>query len=248
LIAFGEWEAHHFTMRINQRGLLSGFAALASVALIAGCAATPAAEPGEPDPTTAPVAEESSEVVALTVGGNAVSTLDDSGAVVTSFDYTGGGDDAIAFLSDVFGSEPTVAPRPGDGSCTADATTATWGDNEFVLIYDFPAQTGHPDGQAVVVQAKAGTVGDVAVHTGQGFGVGDPVDDLVAAIPNVGTHQHTGDPSLFYVDYDVVSGVYEDMSDPDFGMTENAYWGAQAEAKDGVIAKLSAPVWFQSAC
>ena len=235
-------------MRQNHRGLLSGFAVIASVVLIAGCAATPVAEPGEPDPTTAPVAEETSDVATLSIGGNAISTLDDSGAVVTSFDYTGGGADAVAFLTDVFGTEPAVAPRPGDGSCTAAATSATWGDDEFVLLYDFAAQTGHPDGQAVVVQAKADAVGDVAVQTPQGVGVGDTFDDLVAAIPDVGTHGHLGDASLSYVDYDVVSGVYEDMSDPDFGMTENAYWGAQAEAKDGVIVKLSAPVWFQSAC
>jgi hypothetical protein len=235
-------------MRGNHRGLLSGFAVIASVVLIAGCAAAPVAEPGQADPTTEPVAEETSDVAALSIGGTAITAFDDEGSVVTELDYTGAGADAIVFLSDVFGSEPAVAPRPAYGSCTAEATTATWGDDDFVLVYDFVGRTGHPDGQTLVAHAKSDAVGDVGVKTAQGMGVGDPVADLEAAIPNVGIHVDLGDPSITYVDYDVVSGVYEDWSDPDFGMTNNVYWGAQAEAKDGLIVKLSAPVWFQSAC
>ncbi len=191
---------------------------------------------------------EEPAVTALSVGGTALSTLDDAGNVVGTLEYTSDGAAAIEFLSEAFGSEPVVSPRPGDGSCVSDATRAVWGDDAFILVYDFPERSGIPEGQSLALDAKAPTVGAVAVQTPEGVAVGDPVNELVVALPNVGTHENPYSPGFFYVDYAVASGEYEDFSDPDHGMTDNDYWGAQAIAENDVITELTAPVHFQSAC
>lgn len=236
-------------MRIRQRRFISVSSAFAVVAVLAGCAASPSAGAPESEPTAeaTPVAEEPA-VAALSIGGTAISMLDDEGDVVASLEYTTDGAAAVDFLSAAFGSDPVVSPRVGDGSCTADATRAVWGDDAFELIYDYPELSGIPAGQAVAVDAKAPAVGDVSVQTPEGVAVGDPASDLVAAIPNVGTHNRPGTTTLYSVDYAVVAGTYEDMSDADFGMTENAYWGALALVDNDVISELKAPSYFQSAC
>ena len=240
---------HHLGMRFSQTARLAAVLAVASVALLSGCATQPA-PPTEAGPTAdpTPAAEEAAAIATLTIGGTAITALDAEGAVLGSVDYTSAGAAAVEFLSDAFGSDPVVAARPGDSSCLADATQATWGDGAFVLVYDFPELSGQPDGQAVQAVAKAATVGDVAVTTPEGFAVGQPIAALVTAIPNVGVHTSADDAFGMQVDYAVVAGTYEDMTDPDFGMSDNAYWGAQAHGEGGVIATLTAPTYFQSAC
>ena len=234
-----------------QRHLTSALAAVAVVAILAGCAASPSAGSPEPKPEptgdATPIAEEPI-VVTLSVGGDGIVTLDDEGAVLATLDYTADGAAAVDFLSEAFGSDPVISPRAGDASCVADATRAVWGDDAFELVYDYPERSGLPDGQSVAVDAKAATVGNVAVQTPEGVAVGDQVNELIAALPNVGTHNRLGTESLFSVDFAVVSGTYEDISDTDFGMTDNVYWGAQAIVDNDVIAELRAPTYFQSAC
>ena len=229
-------------MSKNQRLAVSVSSAFAIVAILAGCAASPSAGSPEPEPTgdTTPVAEEPA-VAALSIGGTAISTLDDSGDVVATLEYTADGAAAVDFLTEAFGSEPVVSPRAGDGSCTADATRAVWGDDAFELVFDYPELSGIPEGQSVAVDAKAPTVGEVAVQSPEGVAVGDPASDLVAALPNVGTHNRPGTTTLYSVDYAVVSGTYEDM-------TDNAYWGAQALVENDTITELKAPIYLQSAC
>lgn len=224
---------------VKSRYLVAGAAIV--VAALTGCT-TPAAPAESPSATPSPSAPAGPGAAAsVVIGGTAISVLAADGSVIDSVPYLGDAETAMNLLSDAFQSLPVLTERVTDSSCIADARIATWGD-AFALEYD--KEFGPPWGTFDAV-ATGPAVGDVAITTQSGVGVGASLAELEASIPGVHTvyYDYTG---VTLVHYDVGGGEWIAPDDPDVIMKD--YWGAYATSEADTITRLDAPKPFYDAC
>jgi hypothetical protein len=224
---------------VTSRLFLAG--TVLAVAALTACTA-PAAPDDSPSATAAPsTSPESAKVASVVIGGVAISALDAAGSEIDSAPYLGDAETAMNLLNDAFQSLPVLTERVTDSSCLADATIATWGDS-FVLEFD---KEFGPPWTTFDVIATGPSVGDVAVTTQTGLGVGASLADLEASIPGVHTvfYDYTG---ATQVHYDVGGGEWVAPDSPDAISTD--YWGAAATAEKGTITRLTAPAAYYDFC
>jgi len=208
---------------------------------LAGCTpsdnadAEPSASPSvEPTPPAAATAS-------VVIGGTAISAVAADGSVIDTAPYLDDAEQAMDLLNDAFQQLPVLTERMTDSSCIADATIATWGDS-FAIEYD--KEFGPPWGTFDVISTGP-AVGDVAVTTQSGLGVGAPLAELEASLPGVHTvlYDYSG---VSQVHYDVGGGEWVAPDSPDAIMVD--YWGAAALAEGGTVTRLVAPVPYYDAC
>jgi len=233
-------------MSINQRLRVPVIVALAGF-LLAGCA--PVAEADPASPSTEPTASATPvtpEAAALVIGATGFTIVDGEGAELQSVLYSTDPEEAVTLLSDTFGVEPVRSERQAEPSCTTEATLATW-DPGFVLRSGIP-EGWIPAGQLFEIESSAPAVGDIAIETPAGVGVGDPVDTLLAGLSpeQIVEPAQTDIGMIQWADYEVGSGTYVPSTDPNYGSLD--YWGASGRAVDGTVDILTAPKLFQNLC
>jgi hypothetical protein len=226
-------------LTVKRRLLLAG--AVLAIMALTGCTA-PTAPVGSPSATPSPSSSAGPEAAAsVVIGGTAISTLAADGSVIDTAPYLDDAEQAMDLLNDAFQQLPVLTERVTDSSCIADATIATWGDS-FAIEYD--KEFGPPWGTFDVISTGP-AVGDVAVTTQSGLGVGAPLAELEASLPGVHTvlYDYSG---VSQVHYDVGGGEWVAPDSPDAIMVD--YWGAAALAEGGTVTRLVAPVPYYDAC
>ncbi len=140
---------------------------------------------------------------------------------------------AINMLGEVFDDAPTPAETAA-GECVHAESTATWGDDGFVIAYG--PELPLPEDFQYHASTRAATVGEIAIETPTGFTVGDSLDDLVRATPEAEIEATEFEGVL----YELVHYEIED--------TPTGQWGAFAWAEDDIIHGLAGGYFLGGDC
>jgi hypothetical protein len=217
--------------------------------VVPGCAAPeprPSAPTADAAPSpTPPAPSQTPEPMALVLRATSMESVDAAGEVIDSVDFSGTGEEAIAFIEDIAGAPPELSRREADGGCSTGASQAAWGSG-FRLTYDIATPT--PTGLQLIVDADVSSLPNgVRIQTPTGFAVGDLVSDLEASLPGVHTDVYGEGPVYRIVHYDVGFGV---PLPPDVLRDDpTQYWGALASGAEGeIIATLAAPRTYIDTC
>lgn len=179
--------------------LLVPLAALLAVGVLTGC--DPAGLPiPTPTPSVSEEATPSAEAVddettthSIRVSTTSIDILDADGVAVVSI-IDGMTTDAVPLLTAAFGFEPTVSHVDG-GDESVGATVHEWDGFQFRIPDN---ATFFPPYSTWYVNVSTAAVGGVAISTGDGIQVGDPMSDAVAQQSGFQDYPASGDFAGFY--------------------------------------------------
>lgn len=141
-----------------------------------------ASSPTPPVPTTDTTAPTVSRLVFAATGFD---LQDEDGADVFVHEWADPGADAVAALSDAFGSEPTQSVREGDGTHFSDYAVYAW--PGFTFFDSIPAEGGRPREEYQLpsyVEYAANEVAGIAVTTEFGLRIGMPIGEVRTLAPD----------------------------------------------------------------
>ena len=209
-------------------------------------ACSPAGSPATPPPpsvsptapaTVEPVDEEDPDPEAATIllRTDFFAVLDDDGAVMQQFDYFDDPTAAIAALTEVFGSAPTVTAFEGH--------THQWPGNAYAWdgfsIVDWVGGPGIAYGEDFAVTAGSAVVRGLAVETVGGITVGSSDAQIVAAGGLVQSFSYEGTSATWY-QLDVQPGTDPEWAE--FQGGPKIYVNAAVDIAGGPVTLLTAPV------
>jgi hypothetical protein len=209
-------------------------ALLAGVILsLVGCAPEPTAPVPSasvtqtPLPTPVPVT-----LASIQLGGSSLTLIGSDKSTLQKLEYSADPVVAVAALSKEIGETPTAETLASTG-CSDNQKRFSWGDG-LSLAYSTDTPARSPT-VFVVRSDAAKTPSGVAVTTPNGFGVGDPISEMIAATPGVtvigaDTADQLGLEAFFDLNANDVGGV------------------AISGAKTGLITFLTAPVGVSQDC
>ncbi len=217
------------TPRTLVRSMLPGLLALALV----GCASggtvkTPSSTTTSATPSASPIAVS---LAGIRVTGTGLMLIGSDKSVLQQLSYSSDRTLAVATLSKQTGESPSVETLVAT-TCSNSQERISWGDGLSITYVTDAASAGS---SFVVRSDSAKTPGGVAVTTASGFGVGDPIQSLISATPDVrvigqDTASQAGVEAFFDLDANDVGVVA--ISDP----------------KTGLIRFLNAPVSVSQDC
>ncbi|CAN5261464.1 hypothetical protein BH09ACT2_BH09ACT2_21910 [soil metagenome] len=206
--------------------------ALVALALV-GCTPerpvqVPSSAPTSATPSASPIAVS---LAAIRITGTSLTLIGSDKSVLQQLSYSGDGTLAVAALSKQIGETPSIETLVAT-TCSNSQKRISWGDGLSVTYVTDAASAGS---SFMVRSDSAKTPGGVAVTTASGFGVGDPIQSLISATPDVrvigqDTAGQLGVEAFFDLDANDVGVVA--ISDP----------------KTGLIRFLNAPVSVSQDC
>ncbi|MEP6478137.1 MAG: hypothetical protein ABJB03_02005 [Rhodoglobus sp.] len=178
--------------------------------------------------TSAPVAAVA-EIVISSVG---IEILDSDGATVASAGWFDDPAETIQELTDAFGTKPEEVPYPGHIEAKP-GIDYTW--DGFVLrVQDFVPVP--PSGSNVTALSTVPSVGNVAIRSSAGLGVGASVAEVEAANPAESAPYELDGVSYAWYDFDPTQGG-------DFGGTPMLnFVGLKTDLDAGLVIQIVAPL------
>ncbi len=229
-------------MRMSRPTLLVALAVAAAAALTA-CAPT-SSGPARPTPastapasTPAPTPDQGPSAAAVVVDGDGFDVVDTAGVVVFEHAWADEVDPAVAALTDAFGSVAETSFEDGDDTHVADYDVYTWGG--FALGDAVGLEQPREDYFLPSwVRVETAAVGDVAIRSRSGLGVGSSVAEVAAVEPVVREQADAATPAVYRIDAADPSLTLEQLSPP---ADPTDMVGLVADAADAVIVRLAAP-------
>lgn len=207
--------------------------------MLTGCTSSPtvpvghSASPTVPSgngasPTTSPVSRVGDHIV---IRGDGLDFADSAGGVVDSANFSDDAAETRDRITRWLGMAPVTNSVDNSSYCFESPAYVidTW-DSSLALIHRGPVYAAA--GFRFSVLASGSKANGIDIVTPQGFGVGDPSDDLIAAVPATSVDMGAG-----------VARVYYDLPIPE--------WSAYAWAweKDGApIQQIIAPYALEEFC
>ncbi|WP_400999589.1 hypothetical protein [Agromyces sp. GXQ0307] len=215
--------------------------ALAVAAVLAACAptstATPSAAPSTGATTPTPSPDTSPVAVALVVDGGGFEIVDSTGAVTFAHAWADEADPAVDALTEAFGAEPTTSFEDNTNTHFADYDVYSWPG----LAFGDAVGLSKPRAEYFLpswVRVETAAVGEVAVRSRSGVGVGSSVQEVAALDPVVREQVDAATPAVYRVDAVDASLGLDQLSPP---AEPVAMVGLVADAADLTIVKLAAP-------
>ncbi len=211
----------------------AGVAAIvASVVLsLVGCTPEPATTVSSPSATSERHTPVPVILAAIRVTGTGLTLVGSDKSTLQQLSYSSEPVLAVAALRKEIGETPSVETLVAS-NCSNNRKQISWGDG-LSITYTTDTVSGGP--VFVVLSGSAKTPGGVKVTTASGFGVGDPIQSLIAATPDVrviGQDTVSQDGAVAFFDLDANDIGVEVISDP----------------KTGLITFLNAPVGVSQDC
>jgi hypothetical protein len=162
---------------------------IVAVALTA-CAPTPPSD-GDTTPRPTPTRDatenpvpEAGPATVVVLFGDHLEIQDADGVVLTSHPFTDEAGDVVGSLEAAIGYSATVYEYAEDDECTAAGTSVfVWTQGDTSLSVTSASPEGSSQWSRLNVRTGSKTVGDVAISTSAGFGIGDTATAFVEGLP-----------------------------------------------------------------
>jgi hypothetical protein len=208
------------------------------VLALSGCAAEPAETLPTATPTPTPTETPEPTTAVVLVGSETLDLLGDTGQQLGSIDYAIDTADAIAQLTEVFGTEPQVVPYTAQHMEETNGVSYVWPGFE-VRDYDYPAVVTPPYTWQFQVLVTAAEVGEISVQTVDELSVGSSFDAVMAAGADPYPYNDSIPTHSFHrVDLVDVPPPAEESQDPAHRMVSLQLAPAGSE---GIVLQILAP-------
>ena len=206
--------------------------------LLAGCAspqATPApTESSSATPSPTPTPQAPPLVATIVIAGTEIRSVLADGTPGETIPYSAPPEEALAFLSRAFGSDP-VRVQTEEAHCSPSHSLATWDDMVKVTL----GGPWTPVGQTFSITALAGEYAGVVLDTPTGESVGEDAANLLSALPADRLHRFGGSSNPY------TDALYEhEGGDLYSAYEDDPAWGAIAFVENGTIERIAAPTYL----